>query len=152
MAGDRVAGLAFDLSQGPLELVVGERLDLAAVLADEMVVVLAVGVDRLEARDAGADVDPLHEAFACQLLEGPVDARDADGLVGVAEHVEDLLRGQAAVLEPEELNHGSARAAVAVALRPEGLERGVDPLGASSRHGDNDSGSRFDYGCGNEYR
>ena len=39
MAGDRVAGLPFDLVQHGLELVVGERLDLAAALADEMVVV-----------------------------------------------------------------------------------------------------------------
>ena len=78
MAGDRVAGPAFDLAQGALELVVGERLDLAAVVADEMVVVLAVRVDRLEAGGAGADVDPLHEAVARQLLERAVDARDAD--------------------------------------------------------------------------
>ena len=65
MAGDGVAGSALDLVQRPLELVVGERFDLAAVVADEVVMVLSVRVDRLEAGRAGADVDPLDEAVAC---------------------------------------------------------------------------------------
>ena len=69
VAGDGVAGAAFDVVQRVLELVVGERLDLAAVVADEVVVMLAVGVDRLEARGAGADVDALDEAVSRQLLE-----------------------------------------------------------------------------------
>ena len=58
MAGDRVAGPPLDLAQGALELVVGERLDLAAAVANEMVMMLAVGVERLEARDAGAEKMP----------------------------------------------------------------------------------------------
>jgi hypothetical protein len=47
--GDRIAGAALDLVQHPLQLVVGERLDLAAVVADEVVMVLAAWMDRLEA-------------------------------------------------------------------------------------------------------
>ena len=78
MAGDRVARPAFDLAQGALELIVGERLDLAAVVADEVVMVLAPGVDRLEAGRPGADVDPLYEAVLAQLLEHSIDARDPD--------------------------------------------------------------------------
>src|SRR5262249_19543986 len=68
VAGDRVARPALDLAQGALELIVGERLDLAAVVADEVVMVLAPGVDRLEAGRPGADVDPLYEAVLAQLL------------------------------------------------------------------------------------
>ncbi len=43
-----VAAAAGDALERDLERVVGERLDLAAVVADEMVVVVAVGVRGLE--------------------------------------------------------------------------------------------------------
>ena len=59
MAGDRVAGAALDVSQRALELVVGERLDLAAVGADEVVVVLPARVGRLVAGGALAELDAL---------------------------------------------------------------------------------------------
>ena len=78
MAGDGVAGSALDLVQDALELVVGEGFDLAAVVADEVVMMLAVRVDRLEAGRAGADVDPLDEPVLAQVLEYAVDARDSD--------------------------------------------------------------------------
>jgi hypothetical protein len=67
-----------------------------------MVMVMgAVRVDRLEARDAGPDVDALDEAVSRQLLERPVDARNADAAALAAEPVEDLLRREAAVLAAE---------------------------------------------------
>jgi hypothetical protein len=78
VAGDGVAGSALDLVEGSLELVVGKRLDLAAVVADEVMVVLPAREDRLEARRARADVDSLHETVLRQLLERPVDARGPD--------------------------------------------------------------------------
>ena len=98
MTDHRVAGSPFDLVQRALELVVGERLHFAAVVADEVMVVLAARVDRLEARGAGADVDPLHVAVPRQLLECAVDARGADTTTLGAQCVEELLRRQAAVL------------------------------------------------------
>jgi hypothetical protein len=101
VAGDGVAGPALDLTEGALELVVGECLNLAAVVANEVVVVLAARVDRLEARSTGADVDALDEAVLAQLLEDAVDAGDPDAAAFRAQLVEDLLRGQAAVLAPE---------------------------------------------------
>ena len=73
MAGNGVPRAAFDLVERPLELVVGERLDLAAVVADEVMVVLPTRVDRLEARRAGADVDALDEAVLRELFERPID-------------------------------------------------------------------------------
>ena len=115
--GDRVARLPFDSAQRALELVIGEGLDLAASLADEMVMVFAVRVERLEAGDAGADVDPLDEPVAHELIERAVDRRDPNRAALLAEAVEELLCGQAAILAPEQLDHGPACASVAVAPR-----------------------------------
>lgn len=117
MAGNGVAGSAFDPAQSPLELVVCERLDLAAVVADQVVVMLAASVDRLEARGAGADVDALDEAVLAQLLEDPVDARDPDAAAFGAKVVEDFLGGEAAVLAAEQLDDGAPRTAVSVPPR-----------------------------------
>src|SRR4051812_15887931 len=117
MAGDGVAGSAFDLAQGPLELIVCECLDLAAVVADEVVVVLTAGVDRLETRRAGADVNALDEAVLAQLFEDAVDARDPDTAAFRAKLVEDLLGGEAAVLATEQLDNRAAGPAVSMALR-----------------------------------
>jgi len=41
--------------------------------------VLSARVRGLEARDAVAEVDAMHEAQLGELVEHPVDARDADG-------------------------------------------------------------------------
>ncbi len=101
MAVDRVARASLDLSERTFELVVRKGLDLAAVVAHEVMVVFAVGVNRLEARRAGSDVDSLHEAVAAELLEDAVDARDPDMPAGGTEPVEDLLRREAAVLAAE---------------------------------------------------
>lgn len=124
--GDGVARLAFDLVERALELGVGERLDLAAVGAHEMVMVLVLE-DGLEARGGRADVDALDEAVARQLLEAAVDACDTDGTALGAQHVEDLLRGEAAVLPIEQLDHGAACRAVAPARPLEGVEGGFGP-------------------------
>ena len=117
MPGDRVTGSPFDLPQCSLELVVGEGLDLATVVADEVVVMLAAGVNGLEARCAGADVDALDESVLTQLLEDPVDAGDPDTAALGAQLVEDFLRGQAAVLSSEQLDDRSPGTAVSVPLR-----------------------------------
>jgi hypothetical protein len=45
-----------------LQALVGERLDAAAVVTDEVVMVLVVPAEWLEPRDAVADVDSLDEA------------------------------------------------------------------------------------------
>ena len=73
-----VAGRRGDLAQRLLEPVILERLDLAAVVADEVVVVLAAGNRRLEARDAVSDLDPLDDAELREHVEGAVDAREPD--------------------------------------------------------------------------
>jgi hypothetical protein len=77
-------------------------------------VVLAVGVDRFEPRDAGAYVDPLDETVSRELLEGSVDACDAGASALTAELVEDLLCGQAAMLAAEQFDHRSSGSSGAV--------------------------------------
>lgn len=133
--GDGVARLALDLVQRSLKLRVGERLDLAAVGAHEMVVVLVLE-DGLVTGCRRADVDALDESVARQLLEAAIDARDPDGAPFGAQPVEDLLRGEAAVLAPEQLDHGAARGAVATTRALEGVEGGFGP--AAHWRNDND--------------
>ena len=133
--GDGIARLAFGVVEGLLELRVGERLDLAAVGAHEMVMVLVLQ-DRFEARGGRADVDALDESVLRQLLEAPVHARDSDRAALCAQPVEDLLRGEAAVLPVEQLDHGPARGAVAPARPLKGVERGFSP--AAHWRNDND--------------
>jgi hypothetical protein len=58
----RVAEAAGCACQRLLERRVGERLDAAAVVTDEVVMVLVVPPEWLEPRDAVADVDSLDEA------------------------------------------------------------------------------------------
>ena len=112
--------------EGALEAVVRERLDAAAVVADEvMMVVMRVTACGLEARDAVADVDPLHEPEGSEGLERSVHAGDADGAARVADPVVDLLGGAAAVLRLEEVDDRAPGAAPAEAGPAEGIERMV---------------------------
>ena len=92
-----------------------------------MVVVVAARADRLEARDARAEIDALEQALRGEQLEHAVDARDPDAAAVRAEPVEDLLRGEAAVLLGEQLDHGAPGAAVAKPLAVERLERRLWP-------------------------
>ena len=62
-----------------LEPRVAERLDLAAVAADEMMVVVAVGRRGLVARDPVTGVDALHQPQLDESLECPVHRSDPDG-------------------------------------------------------------------------
>jgi hypothetical protein len=91
-----------------LERRIRERLDAAAVVAHEMVVVLVVAGKRLVARDPVADVDPLHEPEVGEGVERPVDAGDADRAPCGDDPVVDLLGGPAAVLCLEKVDHRAA--------------------------------------------
>ena len=96
MVVDGEAEAARDALDRLLERGILERRDLAAAVADEVMVVIAVGLVALVARDALADVDPLHEPQLGQQLEDPVDARAANAAALRAQAVVDLLRGQRA--------------------------------------------------------
>ena len=62
-----------DIDDGVLE-----RLELAAAVADEVVVMAVTQADRLVAGDAVADVNPLEGAAVDKRVDGAVDAREAD--------------------------------------------------------------------------
>ncbi len=98
MLRELVAARARDLLQGALERRVVEHLDAPALIADEVVMVLAAREGGLEARDTAAENDAMDESEIRELLEHAVDARDADALAVVSEPVEQLLSGEAAVL------------------------------------------------------
>ena len=66
-----------------LERSVLERDDIAAFGAQQMVVVLAARMGRLESCGAVANLDALHEAHLDQHIEHAVDARDTDRAAAV---------------------------------------------------------------------
>ena len=105
-----VAASVRDALDRRLEAGVLERLDLPAVVADEVVMMVAARVGRLEACDAVAEVDPLHEPERVHTFECAVDARDSDTAAARAHFVVDLLRRQTAILLAEELDDESPRA------------------------------------------
>ncbi len=78
MLVDGVAEPASDTIDRALEPRVAERLDLAAVAADEVMVVVAVCGRGLVARDPVPRVDALHQAKVDEGVEGSIDGRDSD--------------------------------------------------------------------------
>ena len=134
MRSDRVAAALFDIPENPLETLVGEGLDPPAVVADDVVMVLHLIADRLEARDAVAEVKPLDEALLGEHLEHAVDARKPHPLPARRECSMDLLRPGAAVLRVEELDHAHPGNASPVAGGPEPGERPLRPGRVGSDH------------------
>jgi len=102
MRGHRVPAPVSDALDRRLEARVLERLDLAAVVAHEVMVVVASRMSRLEACDPVPEIDPLHETEFVHAFEGPVHTRDPHAFTLRANRVVDLLRRQAAVLLAED--------------------------------------------------
>src|SRR5581483_8518182 len=123
-----------------LERLVLERLHLATVAADEMVVVLAVRPRGLVARHPVADVHARHQRLAGEDVEDAVDARDADPLPRRAQALVQLLRGDAALEAVEAADDGAAGAA-AVPGGPQRSERVLRPPRRLPRHTENDTRS-----------
>ena len=112
----------------PLEAVVGERGDAPTGVADEVVVmVLAVGHRRLVAGGAATGVESLHEPHLLQQLERPVDGGDADLSAAGAQLIGDLARREHALLIADQLEHGAARGARAMAGLAELILGPLDP-------------------------
>jgi hypothetical protein len=68
-----------DRVDGVLEAVVTERLDSAAVVANEVVMMVPAGLGPLVPCSTRPEVDPVDEPELRERLEGPIDARDPDG-------------------------------------------------------------------------
>ena len=77
MRVDLVPEVVPDAIESPLEPAVGKRLDLAAVVAQQMMVVLAARKQRLVPRAVG-EREALNELEARELVESPVHARQAN--------------------------------------------------------------------------
>ena len=106
---------ARDSPELPFERVVLERLDLAAVAADEMVMVMAAGPGRFVAGDAVAEIDTRQQTLSGEEIEDAVDAGDPDTGIGANQPLMCLLRREAAILGVQVLDHRPARAAAAEA-------------------------------------
>jgi hypothetical protein len=92
VCGHGVAAPVADARNRRLERWVLEGLDPAAVVADEMVVMVALRTGRLEARHTVAEVDALHEAELVEALERAVHGRDPRPGALRPNAVVDLLR------------------------------------------------------------
>jgi hypothetical protein len=127
VAAGRVSPTAGDPLERDLEGRVLERLDLAAVVAHEVVVMLAAGARGLEPRDPVAQVDALDETEVVESFEGAIDACDPDARASSAQTVVNLLGGHAAGLSTDELDDGAACAATPSTHRMKTSERSSDP-------------------------
>jgi zinc transport system substrate-binding protein len=115
-----------------------ERLDLPAVVAHEVVMMVTTGVSRLESRDAIAEVYALHEAQRVHALECAVHARDPDASAPSTDTIVDLVCREAAVLFAEQLDDEPPRSAASPARPAQARERRFRPAG----HSDNDTRSQ----------
>ncbi len=133
MLRELVAAGAGDLLQRLLEAGVVEHLDAPALVAHEVVVVLAARKRGLEAGHAAAEIHAVHETELRQPLEDAVHARDPHLLALRAQAVEELLGRDAAVLA---LELGDDRLAGAARPRAGAAELRADVLapGRCARH------------------
>src|SRR5437867_12806052 len=83
---------------------------------------VAVRRRRLVTRNPVPGVDTLHKPELGERLERAVDGRDSDRPAGLAKLIEDLLRAQAAVLAPEQVDHRATCAATPKAGELQGFE------------------------------
>jgi len=127
VCGDLVAAATCDPLERLLESGVLERLHLAAVVADEVVVMVAARVDALEAGDPIAEVDALHEAELVETVERAVHTRNPDFRSLRTRAVVDLLGGETAVLAAEQLDDDAAGAAAAPAFGAHPIEHMIGP-------------------------
>ncbi len=121
-----VAEPACGAFQRPLERGVGERLDLAAVVAHDMVVV-GTRSRRLEAGDPVADLNPLDETELDERVENPVHAGDADTPAATYQRLVKLLGAPAAIPPGELFDQRGSGAACTVAARPKRRLRRRNP-------------------------
>ena len=111
-----------------LELVVGERVDVAAGVADHVVVMIAAGPRGLVPRDVLTDLDAGEQAEADQLVEDAVDPGAGHRAAVGAQRGLDVVDGQRAGLTVEQLDDRRARAAPAEAGVGEAALRVLTPV------------------------
>src|ERR1700744_4251212 len=130
VAVDGDAEPVLELVDGPPEAGVVEGDELTALGAEEVMVVLAAGLQRLKASLALTDEHALGEAALDQEIEGGLDAGAGDGPPVGAQPVLDLRRAQRAPLLAQQIDDRVARATPAVAAHLEICVHVADPLQA----------------------
>lgn len=128
MIGYVEGGCAAQALDGPLEARVLEGQDLAAGVADHVVVMMLV-VGGLETGQALAEVEAGDQAERLELLEDPIDAgtRHRPAGPGLQRRL-DLERGQPAALPGEQIDDRGARAAAAVPRIGKPFLRALGPV------------------------
>jgi hypothetical protein len=125
---DLVLEPAPDSLERPFEWGVGEGLNPPAVIADEMVMVLAACESRLVARHS-SEIDALNEAALQEDVEYAVDGGESNRATRMAKGVEDLLCAQTAALLSEKLDHRCPRFPASVARTAEHRTGVLGPSG-----------------------
>ena len=111
-----------------LELGVGERLHLAAGVADHVVVMVLAAARGLVAGAVLTDLDAAEHADAGELVEHAVDRRAGHRAAAGAQLVLDLVGAQRALLTVEQLDDRRAGAAPAEARLGEPALRVLTPV------------------------
>ena len=129
---------ARDVLDHDLEPVVAERLDLPAVAADEVVVVIAGGRRRLVLGAPATELELVHESQLGERVESAIDARNPDLRSPSPDLIVDLGRGETAVLRLQYFDHrGPCSARLEARLAKSSLSM------VAPDHAANDSRSHF---------
>src|SRR6266540_3494222 len=122
-----VPAALLDVAHDAFETLVGERVDLAAVVADDVVVVVFSVPDGFEAGDAVPEVEALDETLLREHVEHAVHACEADRFAELPELPVDLLGADTATLTVEKRDHPRTGESAPVPGRSELGERTLGP-------------------------
>ncbi len=126
----------------PLQVAVLEGGHLAAAIADQVVVMVAVGVHGLVAGHALAGVHASCESQPLEQLQGAVDARLAHVLAPGGEMIGNPPGGDAAAKVGQRTHHGAPGGAAAVAVTHQRVVGVLDPVGGRRGHPPRMTGAR----------
>lgn len=135
MLGDLKRHPRADAEELTLERLICEGHQLAAAVANEMVVMTRTMTQRLETNYPLPDLDPHHELGSFELLEDAVDAGARHAPILVLERRLQLNRRQRAVLAREQPDQAVARAATTVARRGQSSAGALGPVVVRARFG-----------------
>jgi hypothetical protein len=127
MKRDVVTGALLDPAERALKASILEGLDLATAVAHEVMMVLAAVLDRLVAIDPRTELDLLHVPLANEQIENAVDGSDPDSTILRSERVQNLLRGETAVLCAEQLDDCTASPTAPQPLGKQAAPRRLSP-------------------------
>jgi hypothetical protein len=126
VSGDSVPDRTGDSIDRPLEALVLPCLHLAAVVTDDVVMMIAPRERRLVPRSVVTHVHALDKAEVGEEIEHAVNARDSNRPSGTPSPLVDLLRRRTAALPAQQLDDGRPGSA---ATEPAVVEDGEGVLG-----------------------